>query len=42
MLETHFDKSATLKGSSNAGVWGRNSQLPEANGNSAAILEPFF
>jgi len=49
ILETHFDKSISVSGSNNAGVWGRNFQPPEANGSlgvelpgAAAILQPFF
>jgi len=35
-LKTHFDKSISVSGSNNAGVWGRSSQLPDANGGSGA------
>jgi len=49
MIETYFDKSISVSGSNNAGVWGRSPQTPEANGDSeaeppgaSAILQTFF
>jgi len=48
-IETHFDKSISVSGSNNAGVWERSPQQPEANWGTvadpqgaAAILQPLF
>jgi len=48
-IETHLDKSISVSGSNNAGVWGRSPQPLEAKGGSgaeppgaAAILQSFL